>query len=74
MQKHSRGTGNRYANDGGGNHIQREIDKEKKPDYGRFNMPTTRLCCNCHLRKPMKGGSTKFGASKWICAECNVIK
>jgi hypothetical protein len=63
------GTGNRYANDGTGNHI----DRIRKQSLGMpmFKDFTKRLCRSCGKRKPVKGGS---GVGKrFKCESCKSI-
>jgi hypothetical protein len=60
---------NRYANDYGGNHVQRIKDQnDSKKTY--FVSYKTRTCTTCFMKKPVKGG-TGIG-KKFKCAECSI--
>lgn len=69
MKRPSLGTGNRYASDLGGNHIER-LRREANPgginvDI-RFNL---RFCETCRLHKPKGTRPAKKG---WKCDDCRM--
>lgn len=63
------GKENRYAADGGGNHI--DYIRNKEPAIGLFLDISYKKCTCCLQRKPKKGGTnpTKKG---WKCADCKI--
>ena len=79
MKVKSKGTGNRYANDLGGNHIERLGAEGIKPGlllgYGK------RFCETCRTRKPIKfsGGYGQIRQIEkafkgWKCDDCKETK
>lgn len=73
MKVQHRGFSNRYANDFGGNHIDRL--REEAVKVSKFNFNNGRRCSCCKERKPLLGGSsTAFSGKEWICADCKEKK
>lgn len=68
--KRDKGIGTRYDNDLGGNHLQRERDKCRASTMV-FSYTPTKRCTKCNSRKPVKGGSAKFG---FVCADCKALE
>jgi len=67
---HSLKTGNRYAQDYGGNHI--EAIRNKSSGLGVWLQFNERWCTSCKKKKPTKGGTkpNKF----WMCKDCKTSK
>ena len=57
--------GGRYADDFGGNHIDRIRQQHAGGMYLDY---THKICAACKTREQTKGGS--FVGKRWICEEC----
>lgn len=66
MKASSKGKGNRYADDLGGNHLDRV--RQQATGLGFFKDFKNRICTACGKRKPAKGG-TGIG-KRFVCVDC----
>ena len=65
-------TSTRYDDDFGGNHIDRERERERRATAGLFVDFSRFLCAKCKTHAP-RLGSTMIGKRR-ICGECKVAR
>lgn len=66
-----RGTGNRFADDLSGNHIERQ--KNREYSIGIKQLEAVRHCPSCGKVKPKRGGLSARAGKKWKCADCKAL-
>jgi len=70
MKKQSAGTGTRFDNDLGGNHVDRV--RHQSRSLGVYLDYSHRWCFGCKQKQKVKGGSGILG-KKWRCANCKGV-